>query len=183
MGTGRDRILERKLYPAGKVVFSQGERGDAAYVIESGAVAISLTDEKGKTIRLGLLRKGALFGEMAVIDGGQRMASAIVEEGAVLVRIPGDQMRGKMDKIDPFIRAVLKMLLDNLRGAHGVRPPAQTLEQHVEVLGQAVANIKAHCGVIGSLDGDPDFHELLKRQDSVLKDFRAFALVQGIPLD
>jgi CRP-like cAMP-binding protein len=146
MALSKDKPLERRVYARGKTIFRQGEEGDAAYVIESGAVGIYRRTEAGREIRLGTLTQGCLFGEMAVIDGGHRMASAVVEEGAVLLRIPADQMRAKLVGADPFLKAVLKMMLNNLRTVHGLYQKIPgNFPEHVGLLKQTAESLELYC--------------------------------------
>jgi CRP/FNR family transcriptional regulator, cyclic AMP receptor protein len=63
-------------------LFRAGDAGDAMYLIESGRVRISITDADRKEIVLAELARGDYFGEMAIIDGKQRSADAIVIEDA-----------------------------------------------------------------------------------------------------
>ena len=46
------------------------------YLIESGRIRISITDEDKRQIVLAELARGDFFGEMAIIDGKQRSADA-----------------------------------------------------------------------------------------------------------
>src|SRR5215471_1999919 len=79
------RNLLRTLDPqGGTTLFSAGDAGDAMYLIESGRVQISVTDEDKRQIVLAELAQGDFFGEMAIIDGKNRSASATVLEDARL---------------------------------------------------------------------------------------------------
>jgi uncharacterized membrane protein len=75
-------LLMSKHVASGKLLFHKGDSGDAMYLIESGRVRISLRDEDGKEVTLAELAQGDFFGEMALIDGRQRSADAIVFEDA-----------------------------------------------------------------------------------------------------
>jgi len=77
-------LLRRREEPAGAALFRAGDRGDAMYLIESGRVRISITDDDKKDITLAELKQGDFFGEMAIIDGQQRSADATVAEAAQL---------------------------------------------------------------------------------------------------
>ena len=59
---------------AGAQLFHKGDTGDAMYLIESGRVRISITDEDRKEITLAELAQGDFFGEMSIIDGRKRSA-------------------------------------------------------------------------------------------------------------
>ncbi|MGB0697109.1 MAG: Crp/Fnr family transcriptional regulator [Rhodospirillaceae bacterium] len=144
-----EKIMERRTYAAGRKVFSQGDVGDAAYIVQSGAVGI-YRDAGGKRYNLGTMRKSALFGEMAVIDSSPRMATAVVLEHAVLLRVPRDQMINKMNAADPFLRAVVKILLDNLRRTHDIYlQKTKSLEDHVAKLKEDAQDFERHMRFMG----------------------------------
>ena len=69
---------------AGAQLFHKDDTGDAMYLIESGRVRISITDEDRKMITLAELAQGDFFGEMSIIDGRKRSADATVIENARL---------------------------------------------------------------------------------------------------
>src|SRR6266849_4159453 len=77
-------LLRTRDVAAGAALFRAGDDGDAMYLIESGRVRITITDDDKKTITLAELAQGDFFGEMAIIDGKQRSADAIVSEAARL---------------------------------------------------------------------------------------------------
>ena len=77
-------LLRTRTEPAGRSLFRAGDLGDAMYLIESGRVRITVTDDDEKEIVLAELAQGDFFGEMAIIDGKQRSAHATVVEDARL---------------------------------------------------------------------------------------------------
>lgn len=103
-------------FRAGETVFVEGDLASEAYIIESGVVDIVKTrrDSRGGAI-LGSLGAGAVFGEMAMVDDVPRMASAVCTEDCVLRVIPVDVFEAKMKSADPFLRAVLRVLVHNAR--------------------------------------------------------------------
>lgn len=66
---------QRLRLSAGDTVFKQGERGDAMYVIAEGAIQIYRDSSNGRVV-LAELGPGDFFGEMAIVDGAQRTATA-----------------------------------------------------------------------------------------------------------
>jgi CRP/FNR family cyclic AMP-dependent transcriptional regulator len=88
-GELRDLLRIREV-AAGAALFRTGDDGDAMYLIESGRVRITITDDDKKTITLAELAQGDFFGEMAIIDGKQRSADAIVSEAARLAILSRD---------------------------------------------------------------------------------------------
>lgn len=70
-----DGLLHQRDYLAGEVVFDEGEEGQALYIIIDGTVEIrrQFVDEE---IILSVLKPGAFFGDMALLDASPRSAQA-----------------------------------------------------------------------------------------------------------
>ncbi len=75
-------LLRTQDSKADTTLFAAGDAGDAMYLIESGRVRISVNDADQKQIVLAELQRGDFFGEMAIIDGKNRSATATVAEDA-----------------------------------------------------------------------------------------------------
>jgi len=110
MAVEKGRVLERKVFYAGQVVFKEGDLGDRAYLIQDGQIEISKTG-----LPLATLGKGELFGEMALVDDQPRMASAKALSDVSVVIISRDAFREKLAKADPFIRGLLNIFVRNIR--------------------------------------------------------------------
>ncbi len=81
---GRLRNVE-----AGKVIYRDGEPGDAFFVVVSGSVSLSALrrgDERDSQVRLA--RRGDTFGEEATLPGGVRRATATAQEPTELAELP-----------------------------------------------------------------------------------------------
>ena len=98
-------------------IFREGEMGNAAYVVNSGSVAILKTVE-GTEMRLATVKHGGMFGEMAILDGSSRMASAQALEDSILVVVSRHVLDSKLNKSDPSLRTVFRVLVQNLRNVH-----------------------------------------------------------------
>ena len=68
--------MRSRRFRRGEVIFHLGDPGDALFVIVSGEVKISLPSETGDEAILATLRPGDVFGELALLDGAPRSASA-----------------------------------------------------------------------------------------------------------
>jgi CRP/FNR family cyclic AMP-dependent transcriptional regulator len=107
----------RQQYNQGQHIFREGEVGDSAFIVFGGNVSIYRLTEEGEEI-LATLAKGALFGEMALIDDDVRMASAKAVDGpAEVLMVSRVMFQKKMDGLDPFTRGLIKILVDNVRNA------------------------------------------------------------------
>jgi CRP/FNR family cyclic AMP-dependent transcriptional regulator len=72
--------LEVVTFVAGHVVFNRGDPGDALYVVRKGVVEMWFKNDTGERLVLETARPGDFFGELSLLDGGPRTASALVKE-------------------------------------------------------------------------------------------------------
>ena len=107
--------IERKKYNRDQVIFREHENGDVAYIIANGQVQIIKESDNGPKV-LGVLEKGAMFGEMALIDNKPRMASAKAINGPVeLLIVSKANFQKKMEQLDPFTRGLIKFMAEIVR--------------------------------------------------------------------
>ena len=106
----QSRVLERKVFYAGQKIFAEGDRGDRAYLIQTGNVQIIKNE-----MPLATLGAGELFGEMALVDDKPRMASAVAENDVAVVIISRETFNDKLSKTDTFIRGLLNIFVRNIR--------------------------------------------------------------------
>lgn len=120
-----DSVLERTTCPPGTKIFKEGEVGDRAYVIQEGQVEIVKATRDGEVV-LATIGKGSIFGEMALIDSGTRMASARAATACTLIVVTRPAFERKLAKTDPFIRGLLKILVQNVRTASAAGVASRT---------------------------------------------------------
>ena len=102
-------------YPDGELIFREGEAGETAFVVLSGKVEISRSVDD-KTIPIGVVNVGGMFGEMALIDDCPRMASARAVEGWLEVLVISRRVfEEKLETADPFQRALINILTKHVR--------------------------------------------------------------------
>ncbi len=111
------RMGEREL-AAGERLFSQGEPGDALYLLESGSV--SMVDRE-RSQRFVSFSAGMCFGETAVLDPQGRTADALADEASRLRVLPAAELQ-QLGRQDPAIAATLyrnlaRHLSERLRAA------------------------------------------------------------------
>jgi len=95
--------------PRGTVIFRQGDRGDSMFVIERGRVRIVFSCE-GHAAEVAVLEPGAFFGELSLLGGAARTASAEVIDDADLLVIRRDTFVMMMqDDIDIVFRMLSDM--------------------------------------------------------------------------
>ena len=79
-------ILEFQRFAAGEVIFSEGDVGDAWYVLYEGTLAVSKHIPFKKDSKVANLTAPAVFGEMAILSSLPRSATIIAKENVVVMR-------------------------------------------------------------------------------------------------
>jgi len=80
-------------YTAGQAVFRSGDPGDTCYVICEGSVRVTRTHSDGRAITLAELRRGDIFGELAMFGGETRSATVEALEDTSAVALLGGDIR------------------------------------------------------------------------------------------
>jgi CRP-like cAMP-binding protein len=109
----RGELLARVHFEKDKIIFREGHDGTDTFIVESGRIGVFKATD-GKNVRLAVLEKGSMFGEMAAITGEPRSATTMALESSVVVRIPKSTMQSKLNNCDPFIKAMMAILINNL---------------------------------------------------------------------
>jgi len=85
--------IDQVNYKAGETIFNEHDRGDALYILERGSVRIWVMDEDVNEVTLAELQPGAFFGELAVLDRGERSSSATAIVDSHLHRLSSDDFQ------------------------------------------------------------------------------------------
>ena len=80
-------------FKAGETIFNEHDHGDSLYVVETGSVRIWVFDEDVKEVTLTELKPGDFFGELAVLDRGERSSSATAIVDTHLHRLSSDDFQ------------------------------------------------------------------------------------------
>jgi uncharacterized membrane protein len=85
--------IDQVNYKAGDTIFNEHDRGDALYILEEGNVRIWVYDDDVKEVTLAQLKPGDFFGELAVLDRGERSSSATAVTDIHLHRLSSDDFQ------------------------------------------------------------------------------------------
>ncbi|MBH89474.1 MAG: cAMP-binding protein [Magnetovibrio sp.] len=110
-----DKVLERKTFQEGDLLFKEGDEPTHALIIQTGEVQILLNAEKDDEVTLATIGPGGIIGEMALLDSSNRMATARAKSGGAAIIVTKQVFDMKMQKTDPFVRGLLLILADRSR--------------------------------------------------------------------
>lgn len=85
--------MERLSYPKGQVLFRIGDPGDALFVVRSGKIELSVRDHSGDRIVLDHCDRGMVFGELSLLDGGTRTATAETLDNTEVMLLSREQLQ------------------------------------------------------------------------------------------
>lgn len=162
--------LERVRFAAGERIFDQGDTGDAAFVVHTGRVALFQHND-GHRMEIGTIGPGEIFGEMAVLDGGRRSATAMAAEDCVLARVPLATFQRKLEGADSFIRSLIDLFIKNIRTSPRLflRRP-RSFRDHVKQMTVFSWNMRRFAGRLDDVAMADDVLDILDRLDTVLDD-------------
>jgi signal-transduction protein with cAMP-binding, CBS, and nucleotidyltransferase domain len=80
-------LIHHRIYIADEYIFYQDDPGLGIYLIREGEVEVQRTDKNGNVFHQATLHKGDFFGELALVDGEKRAASAISKKDSKIAVI------------------------------------------------------------------------------------------------
>jgi CRP-like cAMP-binding protein len=101
---------ESRRYPAGSVIFKEGDRGDEMFVLTSGEARLSHGNRTLETVG-----KGSIFGEMALADPGPRSATVTAETDCEVVPIDAKRFQFMVHHTPFFALQVMRVMTARLR--------------------------------------------------------------------
>jgi CRP/FNR family transcriptional regulator, cyclic AMP receptor protein len=108
-------------YAVGDVIFEEGSTGRELYVVLDGTVEIAKMNGASKTTIV-TLGKGEFFGEMAVIDGSSRSATAIAAAaGTKVMRINHARFVYLVSQQPAFALMIMDALSKRLRASNAAQ--------------------------------------------------------------
>ena len=97
-------------FPAGQIIFQEGQPGDLMYVVKEGEVDIFIHNQLVETVG-----PGGVVGEMALIDNSVRSATAIARTECKLVPLDESRFNIFVQQIPVFSIQVMRVMADRLR--------------------------------------------------------------------
>lgn len=115
-------LCETKRWESGAYIFREGEPGNRLFIIVEGGVRISREIPGAGEEALAVLKRGALFGEMAVFDKSERSTDAISHGGTTALTISRSEfemlLEFNRDLAYKVLWAVVRMLSGRLRSTN-----------------------------------------------------------------
>jgi len=114
-------VTTAKVFAAREVVVREGDAAETAFAVVYGRLKVVTASGTGHEVVLNVLRKGELFGELAVLDGGTRSASVIALVPTLLLAIDRRKLHALLQKEATVAYKLLRVLAQRLRHLAGTR--------------------------------------------------------------
>lgn len=111
--------LQTGHHPRGRIIFSQGDPGDAMYLVEAGSVKITAESIDGREAIIGVVGPGETFGELVLVDAAPRSATATAMVDTVTLRLTRSTFTSLIEADPLFRQGVFIALSHELRRATG----------------------------------------------------------------
>lgn len=121
------RLTPRK-YRRGETIFHKDDPGSALYIIENGKVKITSPSSEGGELILNILADGDFFGELSILDGAARSASAIAMEATQALVLQRDDFLDVINKKPDVATEIMSILSYRLRRATSLLEDAVFLD-------------------------------------------------------
>lgn len=114
MHTIEQNITKRR-FAQGEVIFREGDPGEVLYIVRFGQVRIYVSGSNYETSVILLLRPGDIFGELAIVDGLPRSASATALKDTIVFTIQRHTFRAMMRQHPQLALNFMKLLSVRVR--------------------------------------------------------------------
>jgi EAL domain-containing protein (putative c-di-GMP-specific phosphodiesterase class I) len=142
----------KKRFSKGETLIREGERGECAYIIESGNVEIVVLRDS-QLIQVATRGPGSLIGEMAMIDDKPRTATVRALDDCTVLEITREEFAQRVESADPVIKMVMRVVTARYRDmigrtnairVVGPTPAAEAAENSDISHDTAVTSIRLH---------------------------------------
>lgn len=112
------QVAVPRTFPAGTRVFHEGDSSDACYIVKDGSFRVTREHSDGRAITLATLGPGEIFGELAMLDGDRRSASAEALTDGELLALPAGDVRALLSRHPEIALKLVAGLVRRLRAAN-----------------------------------------------------------------
>ncbi len=107
--------VQRRTFAMGVTLFHQDMPGTMMYMIETGSVRVVSIGRTGQELTLNILAPGEIFGELSILDGQQRSATAITLAPTVVWLLSQIDLKKFMGEYPPVNQALIQLLVERVR--------------------------------------------------------------------
>lgn len=135
----------RHRYVPGEIIFQRDDSGTALHVVERGRVQIVLPSSEGEEMIVATLGPGEFFGDLSLLDGAPRSASAVAAEITCTLVVQRDHFVSWLESRPAAVRAVTAALAGRLRRTDEMLADIAFLDVETRLCKKLVALCQSRC--------------------------------------
>jgi CRP/FNR family transcriptional regulator, cyclic AMP receptor protein len=141
-------LMTERIFQQGQIIMRAGDQGNAFQIIEQGEVELWLIDSDSKKVVLDILGPGKLVGELSMLSGETRSASATSEEKVITLELSRSEFFNFLRRRPDAALDVLTELGNRLKHTDDIlrtrvsRNPNDAIDEHISI-GQQIADVIA----------------------------------------
>ena len=112
-------------FPAGKVIFKDGAKGQEMYIVLEGEVQVH-KNVSGRDVLIASLGEGQVFGEMAILEQQPRSAQVRAKTDCLLLRISAENLERLREEHDVTALKLMDVMIIEL--SHRIREANKSME-------------------------------------------------------
>ncbi|MBF0329537.1 MAG: cyclic nucleotide-binding domain-containing protein [Nitrospirae bacterium] len=155
-----------KTFYKGQLICKEGQTGETAFLVKSGSVTIYKTVNNNQ-VTLAHIKPGHVFGEMGVLSGEPRTASAVADDFCEIIIIDKEVLEQHLRESPKIIQAITKSAIDRLH-----RTSKKVSDQPVGNVFMSVCSIIEFMYLSQTKQGTDDsgvpYHEVSQRIRDIL---------------
>ncbi|MCB0192296.1 MAG: cyclic nucleotide-binding domain-containing protein [Anaerolineae bacterium] len=171
-------------YSPGSIIFHQGDPADLFYIIIKGQVEIVKQHASGEEVVVATLENGQYFGEMGLLESGQRNATARVgkESHVVLMGLERDSFADLMQNSDLTQNAIARLMRQRTTADHLLQALPDVNQQQLAHIETTYKRLTYEPGQIIFRQGDPadKFYLIIKGEVDVLHPYHEDETIQRL---
>ena len=111
------RLLFERSYNKGRIIFMEGEPGEAVYILKAGFIKLTKRLEDGREHILHFVNPGEVFAEVVLFGGGNYPATAEVQEASVVGVLRNQDIERLLSSHPNMAVEMLRIMSKRLRTA------------------------------------------------------------------
>ena len=135
-------ITDTEKHKNGEYIVKEGTWAFYAYVLQSGKAKV-VKNVHGKSVKIGTLNKGDIFGEMSFLGNAKRTASVIADGDVEVGLIPRDSFNEAINQLPSSLRGQMEAMVSDLTCISEVCSHLLTRIRDLNHIKERVAHAKA----------------------------------------
>lgn len=110
--------MEKRIFSAQEVLFDEGAKSNAAYIVQKGSVSLSRKTRNGFSETIAEIGPGEIIGEVSLITNAPHSVTAVAkEDGHALILTQEDYLQ-RLERTDKVLSIILKSVINRLKSTY-----------------------------------------------------------------